>query len=179
MSKIKVAFGRVLFKTLGNLLPQAHSRVRFLGKMGKNIRQQCGKLILAECGNNVNIYPKSSFSSKVHLGDNSDIGYKAQITGTCYIGKDVIMGPDVVIWTTNHQTDNLDIPIKYQGTTEEKPVTIKDGCWICNRVIILPGVTIGEGTIVGAGAVVSKDIPDYAVAVGNPAKVVKYRKKMV
>lgn len=140
MNKVRVAIGKALFKTIGNLLPQAQSRIHLLGKAGKIVRQLCGKLILEECGQNVNIYPKSSFSSKVRLGDNSDIGYKAQITGACYIGKNVIMGPDVVVWMTNHRTDDLKTPIKYQGITEEKPVTIKDGAWICNRVIILPGV---------------------------------------
>jgi acetyltransferase-like isoleucine patch superfamily enzyme len=54
-------------------------------------------------------------------------------------------------------------------------ITIGDNVWIGRMVVILPGVTIGKGAIIGAGAVVSKDIPDYAIAVGNPAKVVKYR----
>jgi maltose O-acetyltransferase len=68
-----------------------------------------------------------------------------------------------------------DIPIKYQGVTEEKSVTIGDGCWICSRVIILPGVHIGKNSVIGAGSVVTKDIPDYAIAAGNPAKVVRIR----
>ena len=58
-------------------------------------------------------------------------------------------------------------------------VIIGDYVWIGRRVIVLPGVQIGKGAVVGAGSIVSKDIPDYAVAVGNPAKVVKYRDSIV
>ena len=64
-------------------------------------------------------------------------------------------------------------PIKYQGTTKEKPVIIGDGCWICARTILLPGVLIGEGCIVAAGAVVTKDVPDNSLVAGVPAKLIK------
>jgi maltose O-acetyltransferase len=62
---------------------------------------------------------------------------------------------------------------KYIGNTPIKAVIIEDNVWIGARVIILPGVTIGKGSTIGAGAVVSKNIPPYSVAVGNPARVVK------
>lgn len=125
----------------------------------------------------INIYPKAQFSSKVELGSNSDIGLAARIQGKCIIGDNVMMGPEVMIWTMNHKTSDWSVPMMYQGSEEEKPVIIGNDCWIGSRAIILPGVTIGNGVIIGAGAVVSHDIPDYAVAVGNPAKVVKYRNK--
>ena len=86
------------------------------------------------------------------------------------------MGPDVAMYTVNHKADRTDIAIKYQGVTKERPITIGDGCWICSRAIILPGVSIGEGCIIGAGAVVTKDMPPYSVVAGNPAKVVKSRR---
>ena len=56
-----------------------------------------------------------------------------------------------------------------------KPIIIAPNCWIGSKVIILPGVTVNEGSVIGAGSVVSKDIPPYAVVCGNPAKIVKYR----
>ncbi len=62
-----------------------------------------------------------------------------------------------------------------QGFAEEKPVVIEDDVWIGSRVTILPGVTIGRGSVVGAAAVVTKDVPPYSVVAGNPAKVVKTR----
>lgn len=63
-----------------------------------------------------------------------------------------------------------------QGWADEKPVVIEDDVWIGSRVIILPGVTIGKGSVIGASAVVSKSVPPYSVVAGNPAKIVKTRK---
>ena len=174
----KKVIGKIMYYLIGQRLPQAHFCIKSIGIVSKKFRAICGKLILDKCGNNVNIYPKAKFSSKVHLGDNSDIGYNARINGRCFIGDDVIMGPDVVIYTINHKTTDTDIPIKYQGNSSEKPVYIGDGSWICARVIILPGITIGKGCVIGAGAVVNKNIPDYCVAVGNPIHIVKQRKRL-
>ena len=76
----------------------------------------------------------------------------------------------------NHAFDRTDIPMNQQGFTPEKPIVIEDDVWIGARVIILPGVHIGTGAVVGAGAVVTKDVPDYAVVGGNPARILKMRK---
>lgn len=132
-------------------------------------------MILEKCGTNVNIYPGASFSSSVELGDNSDIGLRCRLNGKVIIGQNVIMAPEVLMYTVNHSTSRTDVAIKYQGTTEMKPIFIGDDSWICARAIILRGVHIGKGCIIGAGAVVTSDIPDYAVATGNPAQVIKYR----
>ncbi len=175
MMTINVILGRIRYNIIGAHLPVAHCLIKPLGRFSKCVRQLCGKMILTRCGDNVNIYPKSSFSSKVELGNNSDIGLRCRLNGKVIIGNDVIMGPDVLVYTQNHNTSRSDIPIKYQGVTEEKSVTIGDGCWICSRVIILPGVHIGKNSVIGAGSVVTKDIPDYAIAAGNPAKVVRIR----
>lgn len=86
------------------------------------------------------------------------------------------MGPDVRIITINHKTERTDIPMKGQGVLSPQKVTICDDVWIGARVIILPGVTIGKGSIIGAGAVVTKDVPEYAVMGGVPARVIKFRK---
>src|ERR1019366_5393777 len=91
------------------------------------------------------------------------------------IGSDVMMGPEVVIYSWNHVTSRVDIPMIQQGFTACSPVTIGDDVWIGRRVIILPGVTVGSGCVLGAGAVISRDVPPGAVAVGNPARVVRYR----
>lgn len=86
------------------------------------------------------------------------------------------MGAECIVYTKNHAFSNLDTPMMYQGYLETKPVYIEDDVWIGGRVIILPGRRIGKGAIVGAGSVVTKDVPDYAIVGGNPAKVLKYRK---
>lgn len=170
---LKVLIGRVLYSTLGRILPVAHFPV--LGGVGKKVRGLAGRMILEKCGTNVNIYPGASFSSSVELGDNSDIGLRCRLNGKVIIGQNVIMAPEVLMYTVNHSTSRTDVAIKYQGTTEMKPIFIGDDSWICARAIILRGVHIGKGCIIGAGAVVTSDIPDYAVATGNPAQVIKYR----
>lgn len=175
MRRVRKLIGVILFYGLARFLPAHTCWIKPVGKLSKKIRALSGKLMLEQCGSNVNICKLSKFSTKTKIGNNSGIGYKANITGTCTIGNNVIMGPEVTIFTINHNTDNIDIPIKYQGDAKEKPVYIGDDSWIGYRSIILPGVKIGKGVVIGAGAVVAKDVPDYAVAVGNPARIVKYR----
>ena len=74
-----------------------------------------------------------------------------------------MMGPEVVIYTSGHRYDRTDIPMMEQGGTEPEPVTIGNDVWIGRRAMIMPGVHIGDGCVVGAGAVVTKDIPPYSV----------------
>ncbi len=140
------------------------------------MRKLCAKLIITKCGKNVNVEKSARFSSRISLGDNSGIGIRASIQGNTYIGNNVMMGPDCIIYTRNHKFSRTDIPMCEQGFQEEKPVYIGDDVWIGGRVIILPGVKIGTGAIIGAGSVVTKDVPDYAIVAGNPATVKKYRK---
>lgn len=125
-----------------------------------------------------NIEKAASFNKQLKIGDKSGIGYKCECSGPITIGNNVMMGPEVVIYTRNHKRDSIDIPMCEQGFDDFKPVTIGDDVWLGRRVMIMPGVTIGNHCIIGAGAVVAKDIPDYAVVVGNPAKIVKYRTDM-
>ncbi len=174
MKTIVVVIGYVI-KHIGNMFPDANSRFKVLGRLGKVIRGFSGRMILYKCGKNVNIKKYAAFSRKVELGDNSDIGQRCFIQGTCYIGKHVMMGPEVCIWTYNHDTHIVPGKPWMEGVTEEKAVTISDGVWIASRCIILPGVRIGEGAICGAGSVVTKDVPPYAIVGGNPARILKYR----
>ena len=85
------------------------------------------------------------------------------------------MGPEVLIMTSSHKFDRIDIPMCEQGDMSPKKVVIGSDVWIGARVIILPGVQIGSGSIIGAGAVVTKDIPPFSVVGGVPAKVIKSR----
>ena len=159
MKKLKRAFGRFLYFFVKGL-PVSYSRVK-LGQKG--LRGFCARLILDKCGKNVNIERNASFAPSVTLG--------ANVT----IGKNVMMGPNVKIYTQNHETSRTDIPMCEQGVKEISPVVIGDDVWICESVIILPGSRIGNGVILGAGAVVRGNIPDNAVVIGNPARIIKYR----
>ena len=172
MRKIKLLLGRLLYLFVAHL-PASYFWINF-GQ--KRLRAFCGKLILQKCGKNVNIEKGAVFSSSVELGDFSGIGVRARIDGKVIIGKHVMMGPDVCIYVRNHAFDRTDITMDQQGFSDERPVVIGDDVWIGARVIILPGVRIGTGAVVGAGAVVTKDVPDYAVVGGNPARILKMRK---
>ncbi len=172
MRKVKLLIGRLLYLGASHL-PESFFWIN-IGQ--KEIRAFCGKLILTKCGKNVNIEKGAAFPSSVELGDNSGIGIRAQINGKVMIGKNVMMGPDVCIYAINHEIHRVDVPMNHQGFAPEKPVAIGDDVWIGARAIILPGVRIGTGAVIGAGAVVTKDVPDYAVVGGNPARILKMRK---
>ena len=126
-------------------------------------------------GKNTKIDKGAFFSMNVTLGNNSQIGPFCEIRGGVTIGDNVMMAPEVVFYTSNHCHQSTEVPMLQQGYTPIKPIYVEDDVWIGRRVIVLPGVTIGKGSIIGAGAVVAKDIPPYSVAVGNPAVVVKSR----
>ena len=165
--------GALLYYTVAKHLPPSTSGLK-IGQ--KALRGFCGKLMLKSCGKQVNIEQGAIFSAKTSLGDYSGIGINARINGTCTIGKYVMMGTDVVVITRNHAFDRTDVPMMEQGFEAERPVVIGDDVWIGDRVVILPGVHVGEGSILAAGAVVTKDVPPYAIVGGVPAKVIKFRK---
>lgn len=171
--KIKKIIGIVIYNLIAKNMPVSNSRVNFYSKQ---IRRLCGRLILDKCGEQVNIEKGATFSNRVVLGNNSGIGIRAFIQGKTILGDNVMMGPDCLIYTSNHAFDRLDIPMNQQGHEDEKKVIIGNDVWIGGRVIILPGVNIGDGVVIGAGSVVTKNVPNYAVIGGNPAKILKYRK---
>ena len=172
MSRLSRKIGAVLYYGFAKHLPPSSSGI----KIGQRaFRAFCGKLMLNACGKNVNIEQGALFSAKVSLGDRSGIGINARINGECTIGSDVMMGADVIIITRNHAFSRTDIPMMQQGFQKEKPVVIGNDVWIGDRVVILPGVTIGDGSILAAGAVVTRDVPPYAIVGGVPARILRMR----
>lgn len=171
---MKKKLGYLLYHFIGKKLPPPYSF--FLGKFSKKFRYMCLKMICKNVGKDVNVYDKAVFTSKLQIGNNSDIGRNSYIQGDVIIGNDVMMGPDVVIFTKNHITVDISVPMRMQGSYEEEPVIIGDDVWIGSRTIILPGIKIGKGAIIGAGSIVTKNIDDYDVVAGNPAKKIKNRK---
>lgn len=173
MSRLSRKIGALLYYGFARYLPPSFSGIQ-LGQ--KVLRGFCGKLMLKSCGKQVNIEQGALFSAKVSLGDYSGIGINARINGSCTIGHHVMMGTDVVVITRNHAFGRTDIPMMEQGFEEERPVVIGNDVWIGDRVVILPGVTVGDGSILAAGAVVAKDVPPYAIVGGVPARVIRMRK---
>ena len=127
-------------------------------------------------GKNVNIESGAEFDERVKVGDRSSLGVDSQAFGPVTIGRNVMMGPECCILTRNHRHDRSDIPMIDQGYEDYRPVVIGDDVWIGRRVIILPGVNIGGGSIIAAGAVVTKDVEPYNIVGGVPAKRIGIRK---
>ena len=128
-----------------------------------------------KAGINISIGRKCFIHKNTEIGDNSGVGYACVINNGVTMGRNIMMGPEVLIYTQNHNTSDVDVPMCKQGMREMRPVIIEDDVWIGARAVILPGVTIGHGSVVGACAVVSKDVPPYSVYVGNPGRIVKTR----
>lgn len=117
---------------------------------------------------------KSNFTRNTYLGRNTNFnGFFVSGDGVVKIGNNFHSGKDIMLITRNHNYEGEKIP--YDDTYVTKDITIGDNVWIGNRVIILGGVEIGEGAIIQAGAVVVSNVPNYAIAGGNPAKVFKTR----
>jgi maltose O-acetyltransferase len=137
------------------------------------------KYIAEACGRDVIIKKGCYFGSGVGLrvGSRSQLGQNATIGRCVTFGADVVMGPDVVIMTDAHNFDDLTKPINQQGNVGVRPVVIGDDVWIGTRVIIMPGVKVGSKAVIGAGTVVTRDVPDRAVFAGVPGKVLRYRGK--
>ena len=112
------------------------------------------------------------------IGNNSNIGPYCYIgcSGFIEIGNNVMISPRVSIYAENHVFESTDIPIKAQGLTKQF-VKIENDCWIAANSIILAGVTIGRGSVVAAGSVVTSDVPPFSIVAGVPAKIIKNRNK--
>lgn len=175
MGKISYALSYAAYYFVARHLPGSFAPYS-LG-CGRLRRFLC-KRMFDSCGKNVTVEHGAFFGGGrgIKIGDNSAIGLNARISGPLSIGSDVMMGPNVSIYTQNHETENIYKPMRLQ-TAPKKKVTIGNDCWIGANAVILPGVTIGNGVIIGAGAVVSRDVPDLAVAGGVPAKIIKMREE--
>ena len=138
-------------------------------------------------GSNVWIGSDCKIQGNVIVGSNVNIGRGTELVSTLatiYIHDYVVMGPEVSIYTGDHAIDILGKHIievsdkdKLLGeiSNYDQDVTIESGCWIGTRAIILKGVKIGRGSVIGAGAIVTKDVPPYTIYVGVPSSKTKPR----
>ena len=106
------------------------------------------------------------------IDDGTFIGISNVLIGPVHIGKDVITAQHVVMSGMNHGYEDIHTPI-WKQPSNTAPIIVESGCWIGANVVITAGVTIGKQSVVAGGSVVTRDIPAYSVAVGNPARVVK------
>lgn len=128
-----------------------------------------------ECGENLKVNYQCVFSGRIYFGNNCNFnGIKVLGGGEVRFGNNFHSGVECMIITQNHNYDNGDA-VPYDSTYILKQVFIEDNVWFGNRVIVVGNVRIGEGSIIAAGSVVSKDVPKCAIVGGNPARVIKYR----
>lgn len=123
----------------------------------------------------VGLYKGVKYNPLIRLGDGVSIQQNIHLTcaKSVVIGKNTAIAANVTITDIHHPYDDISIPIEHQRLVV-KEVSIGDDCKIYNNVVVLPGVHIGKHVTIGANSVVTRDIPDYSVAVGNPAKVIKH-----
>lgn len=114
------------------------------------------------------------YGYNVKLGQNVFINFHAVFLDTCLItiGSRTLVGPNVSFYSGTHPLDPV-IRHGTQGPELGKEIHVGEDCWIGGNVVVLPGVSIGRGAVVGAGSVVTKNVPDFTVVAGNPAKVIR------
>ena len=118
-------------------------------------------------------YCRMNGDPKITIGTHFYLNAGCHLLGEIRIGDDVQIGPKTVIWGRDHGISKERL-IREQPHVK-RPITIGNDVWIGANVTILKGVTVGDGAVIGAGTVVTKDVPPYAIVVGNPAKVIRYR----
>lgn len=139
-----------------------------------DLRQELMQKLFKEIGRNVWIEPdfRCEFGKNITIEDNVYINFGCVILDCAEvrIGANTLLGPNIGIYPVNH---SIDAEERIQGGCCGKPVRIGRNVWLGGDVKILAGVTIGDNTVIGAGSIVTKDIPSDVVAVGNPCKVVR------
>lgn len=148
------------------------------GVLGMGLRSVYYRVAMRRMGRRTTILAGChlNYAERIEIGADTSIGLECIIDGAggVIIGDWVRMGPRVTLITANHRFEKRSMRIKEQGLAHAA-VEIGDDVWFGANVTVLPGVKIGTGAVVAAGAVVTRDIPEYAVVVGVPGRVVKYR----
>jgi len=176
--------GQRLVWKLGSYIANKKTNV-FLGKgarihPGVRIFPRNGKIHIGKMSY---IADQSVIQGNVTIGENCSVnigaiilgyGSAEQPDGMITIGDNVRIAPRVMMVAANHNFDNLEISIRNQGL-KHSPIVIGDDVWIAGNSVVTAGVKIGNGSVIGAGSVVTKDIPENAVAAGVPARVLRYR----
>lgn len=161
----------LLYNLVGKSLPRTYMPYSFGSEI---IRQYFIAGFIDSCGDNLKVQSNVLLSPFIEVGDNVQINENCRIRANVKIGSNVLIAPNVNLISENHEFRNPSMLIKDQGDILGS-ISIGDDVWIGINAVILPNVSIGSHAVVGAGAVVTKDVPNYAVVGGNPARTIKYR----
>ena len=142
--------------------------------LDRGARQAAIKELLGSVGEDCTVEQPlfCTYGYNTTVGDNFflNVNGKLMDSGKITIGNNVFIAPNVCIVTEEHA---MDVKQRVEGLEYTHPVNIGDNVWICTGAIILPGVTIGDNSVIGAGSIVTKDIPPNSLAVGNPCRVIR------
>ncbi len=172
------------------------------GRLGRDVRRKYYRRRLSSCGDNLSLGVNCTIGNpgaieigndcvcfgydfllahnggELIIGDNVSVNYNVMLNasdqGKIHIGRGVLIASNVVLRSSNHIFDSVDVPIRAQG---HRPglITIGDDVWIGSNAVVLPNVTVGNGAIIAAGAVVTKDVEPFAVVAGVPAVKIRSR----
>lgn len=173
---LKTILARLFYNLIAKRLPSSYLPGY---RWTRKVRAYCARFLMDGVGKNVTIEPYVDFSyGMVRLGDNSGFGAHSRVS-CCFVGKDVMIGSNLTIIPRDHCIERTDIPMIRQGFTKIQPIIIDNDVWIGDNVTILKGVHVHSHSVIAAGAVVNRDVPEYAIVGGVPAKVIKYRKPTI
>lgn len=148
-------------------------RPEVLDRNTKHVYVGTGTTILT--GSRIQLYPIEGKMPKIVFGENCYIGYHNTFLAAAdiVIGNEVLMASNILVSSENHSTDPESVTPYMNQPLKASSVHIGDGTWLGEGVMVMAGVTIGKKCVIGGGSVVTRDIPDYCIAVGSPARVVK------
>lgn len=156
--------------------------VRFFSLIIRRLLVLVNRPFFKKYGRNFKFDPYGYYTySTISVGDDVVLGRNAFIIAAkseIIIGNKVVFGPEVVMYGGGHNTSVVGkymFDVKEKKPTDDLGIIVDDDVWVGARAIMLRGITVGRGAIVGAGAVVTKSVPPYAIVGGNPAKVIKFR----
>lgn len=181
MSELTNMLDGKLYKSADSQLAEMRNKARKLCRQFNNTdetqieqRTEILKQLLGKMGENCFVEPNfiCDYGCHIFVGDNFYANFGCVVLDTCKvtIGNNVMFAPSVHIFTATHPTDPF---VRNSGLELGHPITIGDNVWIGGNCTINPGVTIGNNCVIGSGSVVTHDIPDNSIAVGNPCRVVK------
>lgn len=173
---------RILFcnkaNRIGPDIPFTHWKLYFKSTMKKLCKN---KFLFFHDSSDFRPGAYAEYCSNISIGENVVIRPNTMLFADEYaqiiIEKNVLIGSGVHFYVDNHKFSKINIPIMEQGYAPSQGIKVCEGAWLGANVIVLPGVVIGINSVIGAGSIVTKSIPDYCVAVGNPARVIKNLKR--
>jgi maltose O-acetyltransferase len=179
VTKVGLSLKRILkfgvYYGIADKLP--YSVTAGFGPTAKRVRRWAAKDLFEHAGQRINVEKGAWFGSGrgVSIGDRSGLGLDCLVMGSLTLGRDVMVGPRCMFISHAHNTADVSRPMTEQGTAEDRPIVVEDDVWFGAAVIVLPGVRVGHGSVIGAGSIVTKDVPPFACVAGSPARILKYR----